>query len=222
MEIQKENFYHEILEFAVSVVWLGIAFGIYFAGGAAQAFSSMHTLGIDILESLFVVFFAFVLHELAHRVAARRYGFQAVYHVWIPGLVMAMGAALLGFLLAAPGGVYISIGQNTAENRAKMGKAALAGPVVNMVLTVVFTVLLLILTSYGQIVKSTTGWTAAQIPVYVTDTASMGVVINAWLGFFNLIPFGSFDGQKVFLWNKKVWGIFFGASIILFVLIFFA
>ena len=222
MEIQKENFYHEILEFAVSVVWLGIAFGIYFAGGAAQAFSSMHTLGIDILESLFVVFFAFVFHELAHRVAARRYGFQAVYHVWIPGLVMAMGAALLGFLLAAPGGVYISIGQNTVENRAKMGKAALAGPVVNMVLTVVFTVLLLILTSYGQIVKSTTGGTAVQIPVYITDTASMGVVINAWLGFFNLIPFGSFDGQKVFQWNKKVWGIFFGASIILLVLIFFA
>jgi hypothetical protein len=49
MEVQKENFYHEILEFAVSVVWLGIAFGIYFAGGATQAFSSMHTLGIDIL-----------------------------------------------------------------------------------------------------------------------------------------------------------------------------
>jgi Zn-dependent protease len=222
MEVQKENFYHEILEFAVSVVWLGIAFGIYFAGGAAQAFSSMHTLGIDILESLFVVFFAFVFHELAHRIAARRYGFQAVYHVWIPGLVMAMGAALLGFLLAAPGGVYISIGQNTVENRAKMGKAALAGPIVNMVLTVVFTVLLLILSSYGQIVKSTTGGTTAQIPVYVTDTASMGIMINAWLGFFNLIPFGSFDGQKVFQWNKKVWGIFFGASIILFVLIFFA
>ena len=37
MEVQKENFYHEILEFAVSVVWLGIAFGIYFAGGATTS-----------------------------------------------------------------------------------------------------------------------------------------------------------------------------------------
>jgi len=40
-----------------------------------------------------VVFFAFVFHELATGIAARRYGFQAVYHVWIPGLVMAMGAS---------------------------------------------------------------------------------------------------------------------------------
>ena len=93
---------------------------------------------------------------------------------------------------------------------------------ITAIVMVVFTVVLLILTSYGQIVKSTTGGTAAQIPVYITDTASMGVIINAWLGFFNLIPFGSFDGQKVFQWNKKVWGIFFGASIVLFVLIFFA
>ena len=28
MEVQKEDIFHEILEFAVSVVWLGIAFGI--------------------------------------------------------------------------------------------------------------------------------------------------------------------------------------------------
>jgi Zn-dependent protease len=221
MEIQKENFDHEILEFADSVVWLGIAFGIYFAGGAAQAFSSMHTLGIDILESLFVVFFAFVLHELAHRVAARRYGFQAVYHVWIPGLVMAMGAALLGFLLAAPGGVYISIGQNTAENRAKMGKAALAGPVVNMVLTVVFTVLFIVLNSFGQIFKASTGAITIQIPQYAIKTASIGALINAWLAFFNLIPWGNFDGQKVFQWNKRVWTIFFIGSVVLFVLVFF-
>jgi len=220
MEVQEENIYREILEFGVSVVWLAIAFGIYFAGGI-KAFSTLHTLGTDILESLFVVFFAFVLHELAHRIAARRYGFQAVYHVWIPGLLLAMGAALLGFLLAAPGGVYIPIGQNTAENRAKVGKSALAGPVVNMVLTVVFTVLFLILDSFGQIFKSSAG-TAAQIPSYILDTASMGAVINAWLALFNLIPWGNFDGQKVFQWNKKVWTIFFVGSIVLFVLVFFA
>ena len=221
MEVQKEDIFHEILEFAVSVVWLGIAFGIYFAGGIT-AFSQLHTLGIAILESLFVVFFAFVLHELAHRIAARRYGFQAVYHVWIPGLILAMGAALLGFLFAAPGGIHIQIGQNTAENRVKMGKSALAGPIVNMVLTIVFTVLLLAFSSFGELFKTNTGNTSAQVPSFLLDTASMGIVINAWLAFFNLIPFGNFDGFKVFQWNKKVWAIFFIASIVLFVLIFFA
>ena len=33
MEVQKEDIFHEILEFAISVVWLGIAFGIAIAGG---------------------------------------------------------------------------------------------------------------------------------------------------------------------------------------------
>ena len=222
MEVQQEDIFHEILEFGVSVVWMAIAFGIYFAGGAAKAFSVIHTLGIDIIESLFVVLFAFVLHELAHRIAARRFGFKAVYHLWIPGLILAMGAALLGFLLAAPGGVYIQVGQNTAENRAKIGKASLAGPVVNMVLTVVFTILFLVLNSFGQIFKTGAGAPPIQIPQYIIDTASIGAVINAWLGFFNLIPWGNFDGQKVFQWNKRVWTIFFIGSIVLFVLVFFA
>jgi len=65
---------------------------------------------------------------------------------------------------------YISIGQIRWKNR-QNGKSGFSRSGGHMVLTVVFTVLLLILTSYGQIVKSTTGGTAVQIPVYVTDTA---------------------------------------------------
>jgi len=153
MEVQQENIYHEILEFGVSVVWLAIAFGIYFGGGI-KAFSALHILGIDILESLFVVFFAFVLHELAHRIAARRYGFQAVYHVWIPGLILAMGRHCSVWLFAAPGGRIHSNWTKYRGKQGKNGKSALAGPVVNMVLTVIFTVLFLILSSFTEIVKS--------------------------------------------------------------------
>ncbi len=125
MEVQKEDIFHEILEFAVSVIWLGIAFGIAIAGGI-DAFQDLVGLRTIIVESLVVVFFAFVLHELAHRIAARRYGFHAVYHVWIPGLILAMGAAMFGFLFAAPGGVHIQIGQNTAGKPGKTGKISLS------------------------------------------------------------------------------------------------
>jgi Zn-dependent protease len=41
----------------------------------------------------------------------------------------------------------------------------------------------------------------------------IGVEINAWLAVFNLLPFGNFDGYKVFQWSKKVWGITFVAAI---------
>jgi len=117
MEVQKQDSFHEILEFAIMVVWMGLAFGIFFAGGL-NAFKDLVLLRTSIMESLVVVFFAFVLHELAHRIAARRYGFHAVFHVWIPGLILAMGGALIGLLFAAPGGytyrrkIPLKTGQN--------------------------------------------------------------------------------------------------------------
>ena len=223
MEVKKEDIFHEILEFAVSVIWMGIAFGIALAGGI-KAFTDSHALGTVILESLVVVFFAFVFHELAHRIAARRYGFHAVYHVWIPGLILAMGAALLGFLFAAPGGVHIDIGQDTAENRTKLGKSALAGPVVNMVLAVVFLVFTFVFSAFVQSYMTSTGKTVSQLASWVAIAVNIGVIgmeINAWLAFFNLIPWGNFDGFKVFHWNKKVWiGVFIG-SIVLYLLTYF-
>jgi len=39
--------------------------------------------------------------------------------------------------------------------------------------------------------------------------------INAFIAFFNLIPFGIMDGLKVFLWNRIVWIIIFVASVAL-------
>jgi Zn-dependent protease len=223
MEVKKEDIFHEILEFGVSVVWLGIAFGIAIAGGI-NAFKDVVGLRTTILESLVVVFFAFVFHELAHRIAARRYGFKAVYHVWIPGLILAMGSALLGFLFAAPGGVHIMIGQDTAENRAKLGKSALAGPVVNLVLTVVFIVCTIAFLAFTQSYASSTGITTSQLAPWVLaigDISIIGMQINAWLAFFNLIPWGNFDGNKVMRWNKKVWTIVFIISILLWVITYF-
>jgi Zn-dependent protease len=223
MEVQKENIFNEILEFAISVVWLGIAFGIAIAGGV-NAFKDSIGLRTTILESLVVVFFAFVFHELAHRIAARRYGFQAVYHVWIPGLILAMGAALLGFLFAAPGGVQIMMGQDTAENRVKLGKSALAGPIVNIILAAVFTVFTIVFLAFVQSYMLSTGKSISQLASWVIAVGDIGIIgmeINAWLAFFNLIPWGNFDGNKVFQWNKKVWIIVFIVSIALYALTYF-
>ncbi len=224
METNKEDIFQEIIEFAVSVVWLGIAFGIAIAGGM-DAFSNLKGLGTIIIQSLVVVFFAFVFHELAHRVAARRYGFKAVYHVWIPGLVLAMAASLIGFLFAAPGGVHIQMGQDTAENRAKLGKSALAGPVANTILAVLFAVLTFALIYFVDSYISSTGKSITQLESMVNIAWGIGIIgveINAWLALFNLLPFGNFDGYKVFQWNKKVWTTAFIGSIGLYALMYWA
>jgi len=48
-------------------------------------------------------------------------------------------------------------------------------------------------------------------------TLGLGVIawFNAWIAVFNLIPFGMFDGLKVFAWNKKVWALAFAVSAVL-------
>jgi Zn-dependent protease len=222
MEVQKENIFNEIIEFAIMVVWMGIAFGIFFAGGI-NSFKDTVGLRTSILESLVVVFFAFVFHELAHRIAARRYGFRAVFHVWIPGLLLAMGGALFGFLFAAPGGVHIQIGQDTVENRAKLGKSALAGPIANIILAVIFTVFTIVFLASVQSYTLSTGKNTSALASWVNTAGNIGVMgmeINSLLAVFNLIPWGFFDGSKVFQWNKKVWITAFIISVGLFILVY--
>jgi Zn-dependent protease len=40
---------------------------------------------------------------------------------------------------------------------------------------------------------------------YITLIGTYGFFVNTWLGLFNLIPFGIFDGIKIYRWNKQVW-----------------
>ncbi|MDD5190227.1 MAG: hypothetical protein PHE50_04195 [Dehalococcoidales bacterium] len=196
----------EILEFAISIVWLGAAFGIALAGGL-EALLNPSNIKTIVIESIIVVFFAFVLHELAHRILARRYGFHAVYHMWVPGLFFAIIGALAGFILAAPGGVQLEFQGNTTDNLKKMGKIALVGPVINMVLAVVFLGLAFLFVNHfnAQIVAGAS--LAQYLPTLdiIWGVLVIGIEINAWLAVFNLLPFGNFDGYKVFAWSKKAW-----------------
>lgn len=222
MEKEKENILQEIIEFAVSVVWLGIAFGIALAGGI-EAFSDFDILGKTIIQSVIVVFFAFVFHELAHRIISRRYGFKAVYHVWIPGLLLALAASLIGMLFAVPGGVHIQTGQETTQIKVKLGKSALAGPITNMILAIVSAIFVFLLIYFAGFYFSSTASSLGNmesILELILGIGIMGVQINTWLALFNLLPFGNFDGYKVFQWNRKVWAIAFGGSVILFALMY--
>jgi hypothetical protein len=42
-----------------------------------------------------------------------------------------------------------------------------------------------------------------------------GLLINAWLALFNLIPIGNFDGVKIIRWDKKVYYTLIGVSLVL-------
>jgi Zn-dependent protease len=139
---------------------------------------------ISFFVSAFTVGIGFLLHELAHKVVAQRYGCWAEFRADTTMLMFAVVSAFFGFIFAAPGAVYIHGNVNTEKN----GKISIAGPAMNLVLAVVF-VLLSLIPTYAIV-----GYIAAQ-----------GYVINTWLALFNMIPLGNFDGVKILRWNKPVY-----------------
>ena len=81
------------------------------------------------------------------------------------------------------------------------GKISLAGPLSNFILAIMF----LGLTFYGNAIAGTIG--------------ILGFQINSWLGLFNLIPFGNFDGRKILDWHRYIWlGMVLSGLFLLFVL----
>jgi Zn-dependent protease len=125
----------------------------------------------------------FLLHELAHKVAAVRFGQVAAFQADYGMLFLTIVSALAGFLFAAPGAVVHRGRITDREN----GLIALAGPVTNIGLAVLFLPLVL---------------TGSDILV---DIGTQGLFINLLLAGFNMIPFGPLDGRKVVSWSLPVY-----------------
>ena len=176
----------ETLHIIVGVAVLIFAFYMSFAHG--------NQLTLD--ESLYyftaatvAVVTGFLLHELAHKFLAQKYGAWAEFRVFPLGLMFALFFALLsGIVFAAPGAVYIQ-GRITKEQN---GIISLAGPGLNLIFGLACIALLFVLPLEIIFIV---GW------------------INLFLAAFNLIPFGPLDGAKVFRWNPWIYVLVMGAAI---------
>jgi Zn-dependent protease len=121
---------------------------------------------------------AVVLHEMGHKFVALALGYHAEFFTSYIGLAIGVALKLIGspFIIFIPG--YVSIGNAPVV---PSGIIALAGPLINLLLWLVATI----------IVKTTK-------PKRQTLTALMLTKrINGILFLFNMIPFGFFDGGKV-------------------------
>lgn len=167
---------------------ISIAFGIILTkvyGGEATTTNFLLYLSL----SAFTVGTAFVLHEMGHKITAQRYGLRAEFRSFDFMLLLAIAMSFLGFVIAAPGAVMIT--GKVAKD--KYGRIAAAGPMMNIILAVMFAVAL-----------------------YITGIKALryGFLINAFLALFNMLPFGAFDGKKILRWNRTVYAFMVIASFI--------
>jgi Zn-dependent protease len=188
----------EIRDLLVAWLALGVAFMLFFVGGSGGI---GRILAAGVLPPLFVALLtagvAFLLHEVAHKVVAVHYDQVAEFRADNGMLFIAVMSSLLGFIFAAPGAVHHR-GRLTPREH---GHIALAGPVVNLGLMVVFFPLY----ALGGIVGSE----------IVIILGARGIAINAFLAAFNLVPYGPLDGKTVMGWSKPVWAAVFVPSVLL-------
>jgi len=141
--------------------------------------------------SLVTVGVAFVLHELAHKFAAMRYGYWAEFQKDNQMLLVAVVmAALAGVVFAAPGATYVYGNATRTEN----GRISAAGPITNLLLCIPFAVLML----FGGGLIGLVG--------------SVGLQVNAMIATFNMLPISVLDGRKVLAWNPAIFAALMAAS----------
>ncbi|MDR5672611.1 Zn-dependent protease [Halalkaliarchaeum sp. AArc-CO] len=188
----------ELQDLLVAWLALGVAFALFFVGGAANIDRLLAGgIVIPVLVSLFTAGLGFLLHELAHKVVAVHYDQVAAFEADYGMLFLAVMSALLGFIFAAPGAV-VHRGRLTLRQH---GLIALAGPVTNVILTALFIPVMVL----GVLFGSDLIWLLG----------SRGFAINIFLAAFNLIPYGPLDGKTVIQWSKLVWVVFFVPTVVI-------
>lgn len=179
--------FDEIRDLIIAFFIISLCFALLYAGRDTNAV-------LSILPMVMIgVGFGFILHELGHKFASMRYGYWAEFKLWPQGLILALITSLLGFVFAAPGAVYTYGNYITDEVN---GKISIAGPVVNIVLAIIFLIIACLVYPNAFFDK-----TFAQIFL----VCSLGYSINSFLATFNLIPIGNLDGSKVLNWNALIW-----------------
>ena len=180
---------------------------------------SLESILMQILATLFVIFCILPLHEYAHGWMAERLGDHTARYAGRLTLnplasldpIGALFLLLLGFGWAKPVPVDT---RNFKKPKRDMALTALAGPVSNLLASLVgailYYVLVLILAAAG-----------ISTPLFVQAFFSAYITINVALAVFNLLPIPPLDGSKIvgaFLSNRAMYAYYRYQNIIVLVL----
>jgi len=191
----------EILALSIAWIVLGVSFSMRYLYQPSW-WSQPIALFEVFLLTLLIIGTSFLGHELAHKFTAQRYGAWAEFKLWTVGAIMSLVFSVVSqgtFIFAAPGAVYIASRSSyigDVMDRKTNGIISLVGPVINVAAAAVSAVIYLALLAAGV---------GAKISGF--DPITQAILINLWLGAFNMIPFFILDGQKVLTWNRAVWAL---------------
>jgi Zn-dependent protease len=200
-------------EYDLFIAWMAIAlsfaiikiapFGITGPIQSIEPMVALRYFGIALLT----VGIGFILHEMAHKFTAIKYGYWAEFRKDNTMLLIAVViASLVGFVFAAPGATVIY--SNTADGRGlsreQNGIISAAGPVVNLLLCIPFAACVLV---GGYLSGAPTG--------LLTEIGTFGIQINAMIATFNMLPISILDGNKVISWNIGVFLILIIVSVVI-------
>jgi Zn-dependent protease len=164
----------------ISVGTLSVLYG----GISPQA-----SLSISVAAFTVILTISFFIHEMAHKIAAQRRGLWSEFRLTLWGSVLTLIFAFLPIKFISPGAVMIA----GAAERKEIGEISIAGPITNIVLSILFLGTSFASGPYSQIFL-------------------FGGFFNAYIASFNLLPLGIFDGHKIFNWSKIIWGMAFATS----------
>jgi len=137
-------------------------------------------------------------HELAHKLAASRFGLKTTFKVWDSGLLFSsLLAVVFGAFFPAYGSTYIKQADWRYDfGPRKMGLIYAAGPTISLALAISFWALL----SFAS-------------NELLVAAARVGYETNLIFVILNLIPIqaaggpAAWDGRKIFAWNKIIWAL---------------
>lgn len=193
---RRESFDIVIAWLAISIAFsLAISRGIGVTMGSPIQQIPWETYLWYLILSMITVGVGFILHELAHKFTAMRYGYEAEFRKDnLMLLVAVVLAALVGIVFAAPGATIIS---GAGVTREQNGKISAAGPFINLLLCIPFALILMISTT-------------SQTLLY--QIGMIGLEVNAMIAAFNMLPVSVLDGRKVLAWNPAIFIMLIVAS----------
>jgi len=181
---------------------LHLSIGALLVVGVGATLFNFNLLGPLYAAAAIVAFVAsFLAHELAHKFVAIGYGYLAVFRISPIGALITAISILSPLKVIAPGAVNIY----GSPNYRAYARIAAVGPLTNIIISAV---------SYALAFANS----AIEWYPQIANLAFTVARINALLAFFNLLPFGPLDGQKVLAYSRSEWLKYFLPALALFIL----